>query len=128
MRNTRRITLTTLALLALTFSVAAQPQGDPQKARPRTAASDQEKDKKIQPIKGDGLEGDDTTRTPADVPQDIQANRQQQMSEDEAAISPFYNNFFANYRLGPEDIISVEVFNQPRYSREIGRASCRERV
>ncbi len=116
MRNTRRITLATLALLALTFSVAAQPQ-DPAKARPRTTTSDQEKDKKTQPAKGDGLEGDDTTRTPGDVPQDIQANRTQTMSEDEAAISPFYNNFFANYRLGPEDVISVEVFNQPRYSR-----------
>ena len=39
------------------------------------------------------------------------------MSEDEAAVSPYYNNFFTNYRLGPEDVISVEVFNQPRYSR-----------
>jgi len=39
------------------------------------------------------------------------------MSEEEAAISPYYNNFFNSYRLGPEDVISVEVFNQPRYSR-----------
>jgi protein involved in polysaccharide export with SLBB domain len=117
MISTKRITLATLALLALTISVAAQPQGDPQKARPRSTTSDQVKDKKTQTANGDRLEGDDTTRTPSDVPQDIQANRQQQMSEEEAAISPFYNNFFANYRLGPEDIISVEVFNQPRYSR-----------
>src|SRR6185503_20786665 len=35
----------------------------------------------------------------------------------EAAVSPYYNNFFTTYRLGPEDVISVEVFNQPRYSR-----------
>lgn len=104
-------------MLALTISVAAQPQGDPQKARPRSTTSDQVKDKKTQTANGDRLEGDDTTRTPSDVPQDMQANRQQQMSEEEAIISPFYNNFFANYRLGPEDVISVEVFNQPRYSR-----------
>ena len=32
-------------------------------------------------------------------------------------VNPFYNNFFNTYRLGPEDIISVEVFNQDRYSR-----------
>ena len=32
-------------------------------------------------------------------------------------LSLYYKNFFNNYRLGPEDIISVEVFNQPRYSR-----------
>jgi hypothetical protein len=100
-------------VLALTISVAAQPQGDPQKARPRSTTSDQVKDKKTQTANGDRLEGDDTTRPPSDVPQDIQANRQQQMSEEEAAISPFYNNFFANYRLGPEEIISVAVFNLP---------------
>lgn len=118
MINTRRITLATLALLALlalTISIAAQPQQDPQKARPRTTAGDQEKDKK--PVSGDRLEGDDTSKTPSDVPPDVQANRQQQMSEEEAAVSPYYNNFFTTYRLGPEDIISVEVFNQPRYSR-----------
>jgi len=117
MISTKQITLATIVAVALAISVAAQPQGDPQKPRPRTTTTDQEKDKKTQTANGDRLEGDDTTRTPSDVPQDIQANRQQQMSEEEAAISPFYNNFFSNYRLGPEDIISVEVFNQPRYSR-----------
>src|ERR1044072_5690029 len=118
MINTRRITLATLMAAALAAGVAAQPpQGDPQKARPRSTTSDGEKDKKMQPVNGDRLEGDDTTRTPSDVPPDLQANRTQQMSEEEAAVSPYYNNFFTNYRLGPEDIISVEVFNQPRYSR-----------
>ena len=47
----------------------------------------------------------------------MQANRQEQLSE-EAAIIPYYNNFFNTYRLGPEDVISVDVFNQDRYSRE----------
>jgi polysaccharide export outer membrane protein len=37
--------------------------------------------------------------------------------EEEAAIVPYYNNFLATYYLGPEDIISVEVFNLERYSR-----------
>jgi polysaccharide export outer membrane protein len=41
----------------------------------------------------------------------------EQMSE-EAAVNPFYNNFFSTYRLGPEDVISVDVFNQERYSRK----------
>ncbi|HEV2826788.1 MAG TPA: polysaccharide biosynthesis/export family protein, partial [Pyrinomonadaceae bacterium] len=44
------------------------------------------------------------------------ANRHEQLSE-EAAIVPYYNNFFNTYRLGPEDVISVSVFNQDRYSR-----------
>ena len=44
------------------------------------------------------------------------ANRHEQASE-EAAVVPYYNNFFNTYRLGPEDIVSVNVFGQDRYSR-----------
>ena len=55
--------------------------------------------------------------TPAtDVPEDTQANRHEQASE-EAAVVPYYNNFFNTYRLGPEDVVSVNVFGQDRYSR-----------
>jgi polysaccharide export outer membrane protein len=50
------------------------------------------------------------------VPSEGQANRHEQASE-EAAIVPYYNNFFNTYRLGPEDVISVSVFGQDRYSR-----------
>jgi len=107
--------LVVLSLLAFTTSIAAQPQQDPQKERPRTTTtSNQQKDKKVV---SDRLEPDDTTKTPADVSQDIQANRQEQLSE-ESAIVPYYNNFFSTYRLGPEDVISVDVFNQDRYSRK----------
>jgi len=45
-----------------------------------------------------------------------QGNRHEQASE-EAAVVPYYNNFFNTYRLGPEDVISVSVFGQDRYSR-----------
>src|ERR1051325_3369064 len=104
-----RMALVAVALIAFTVSIAAgQTQDDPQKARPRTAdTSSQDKDKK--PLEPDG-------RMPTDVPKDIQANRQDQNSE-EAAFTGYYNNFFTTYKLGPEDVISVEVFNQPRYSR-----------
>jgi protein involved in polysaccharide export with SLBB domain len=107
--------LVVLSLMAFATSIAAQPPQDPQKERPRTATtSSQQKDKKV--VK-DRLEPDDTKQTPSDVSQDIQANRQEQLSE-EAAIVPYYNNFFSTYRLGPEDVISVDVFNQDRYSRK----------
>jgi polysaccharide export outer membrane protein len=58
-----------------------------------------------------------TTKTslPA-VANDSQTNRHEQVSE-EAAIVPYYNNFFNTYRLGPEDVISVSVFGQDRYSK-----------
>lgn len=51
------------------------------------------------------------------VPEESQTNRHEQASE-EAAIVPYYNNFFNTYRLGPEDVISVSVFGQDRYSRQ----------
>ena len=55
---------------------------------------------------------------PQDVPEELKANRRGQMSEEEAAIIPYYNNFMSNYYLGPEDVISVEVFQQcPSYCK-----------
>jgi protein involved in polysaccharide export with SLBB domain len=56
------------------------------------------------------------TTAPTDIPADMQANRQEQTSEENAVV-PYYNNFFTTYRLGPEDVISVNVFGQDRYSR-----------
>lgn len=100
-----------LVLIAASVSISAQTQNDPQKARPRTTSGQDQK----KPVSGDRLEPDDSTRTPIDA-LDAQANRQEQMSE-AAAIDPYYNNFFNTYKLGPEDVISVDVFNQERYSR-----------
>jgi len=51
-----------------------------------------------------------------DASEDTAANRHEQASE-EAAVVPYYNNFFNTYRLGPEDVVSVNVFGQDRYSR-----------
>jgi polysaccharide biosynthesis/export protein len=112
MTKYKRVALAALTLIALTVSIAAQTQEDPQKPRPRTTSSQNKKP----PVVHDGMEPDDTRRTPADVPDDVQANRTEQVSE-EAAFKPYYDNFFTTYRLGPEDIISVEVFNQERYTR-----------
>jgi polysaccharide export outer membrane protein len=39
-------------------------------------------------------------------------------SGEEEAIVPYYNNFFTTYRLGPEDVISINVFGQDRYSKQ----------
>ncbi|HEX5884896.1 MAG TPA: polysaccharide biosynthesis/export family protein [Pyrinomonadaceae bacterium] len=118
MKNNRRMALATVMLLALTVTGVAQsptePQTDPQKARPRTTTNGQDKKK---PVQGDRLEPDETPRTPSDVSDDIKANRQEHLAEEEA-INPYYNNFFSTYRLGPEDVISVDVFNQERYSRK----------
>lgn len=74
-------------------------------------------DKATASIPSGRLEPDDTTSLPADVPAETQANRRGLMSEEEAAIVPYYNNFLTTYRLGPEDVISVSVFGQERYSK-----------
>jgi len=114
MKKGNRLTASGIVLMLIAaVSIAAQTQPDPQKAQPRTAATGQQTQK---PANGDRLEPDDAQRAPSDIPQDVQANRQEQISEEEG-INNYYNNFFNTYRLGPEDIISVEVFNQPRYSR-----------
>jgi polysaccharide export outer membrane protein len=55
------------------------------------------------------------------IPQQIQSRvgevRNENDSEEAAAILPYYNNYLKEYHLGPEDVISVEVFGQPTYSK-----------
>src|SRR5215203_2975461 len=113
MRKYKEMAFAILALVALTIGVAAQETpSDPQKERPRTATPAAEK-KDQKPVGGEA----ETKRPASDIPDEIQANRQEQTA-DEAVVNTFYNNFFSTYRLGPEDVISVEVFNQERYSRK----------
>ena len=57
--------------------------------------------------------------TPSKVLTDAErsALRREDSSEAEAAILPYINNFYGTLRLGPEDIITVDVFDQPLYTR-----------
>ncbi|MGI8734834.1 MAG: polysaccharide biosynthesis/export family protein [Pyrinomonadaceae bacterium] len=114
-----------LLISAAAVTVAQEPDsGD--KTRPRVASTppatvpqDKPKDSDKKPAElptGERLESDDTTRPATDVPAETQANRREQISEENAVV-PYYNNFFNTYRLGPEDVISVSVFGQDRYSR-----------
>jgi polysaccharide export outer membrane protein len=66
--------------------------------------------------KGDKTKSQVQSQPLSDVTSDGQTNRADPSSE-EAAIVPYYNNFFTTYRLGPEDVISVTVFGQDRYSK-----------
>ncbi|MDQ1589979.1 MAG: polysaccharide biosynthesis/export protein [Pyrinomonadaceae bacterium] len=131
--------LTTLALAGLMLTggttgfaraaAAAAQEKDKkkseQKTRPRTtgtttAAAPPLTDGAGQPVTtaGERLEPDDTSAPPrADVPEATLANRRETLSEEESAVVPYYNNFMASYRLGPEDVISVTVFNLDRYSK-----------
>lgn len=66
--------------------------------------------------KGDQTKSKDAKTPLSEVTADGQTNRRDQQSEEEAIV-PYYNNFFTTYRLGPEDVISVTVFGQDRYSK-----------
>ena len=113
------LTFTSIAGLSRTALAQDPPKppansGDQDPASKKRPRKTRQKPPKAKPT--DGLEPDETKRTPSDVPQETQANRQEQMSEENAVVQT-YNNFFHSYRLGPEDVISVTVFNQDRYSR-----------
>jgi len=120
----RIVALAFAAAFTCSSAIMAQPQ-DPAgtQTRQRVATKSTQDpskapDQKTTPVRpaGDGLEPDETVAQPADVPAVTQANRHEQLSE-EAAVVPYYNNFFNTYRLGPEDVISINVFGQERYSR-----------
>ncbi|MBA2620957.1 MAG: polysaccharide export protein [Acidobacteria bacterium] len=60
----------------------------------------------------------DTQTAPDAKKTDDKSLRRGTMSEEEAAIIPYYNNYLEEYRLGPQDVISVEVFGQcPDYCK-----------
>jgi protein involved in polysaccharide export with SLBB domain len=69
------------------------------------------------PQAGERLEPDDRREVRTDVPEKVLANRRERVGEEEAAEIPSYNNFLSSYQLGPEDVISVTVFDLPKYSK-----------
>lgn len=112
-----------LMLSSIGTALSQTPAESSNQTRQRLAAPERDQksgkstQKPAQPPGQDRLEPDDSSRVPSDVPQETQANRQEQISEEEGAVVPYYNNFFSSYRLGPEDVISISVFGQDRYSR-----------
>lgn len=107
-------TLVLAIAAAVTFSAFAQSPTNATRQRRSGADSPQQstdatvdKSAKSSPDKGPSPE----------VTADAKTNRAGQDSEEEAIV-PYYNNFFTTYRLGPEDVISVNVFGQDRYSKQ----------
>ena len=66
---------------------------------------------------GERLEPDDATKARGGVPEQALANRREGASEDADSEVTYFNNFLTTYRLGPEDVISISVFDLPRYDR-----------
>ena len=93
-------------LIAMTIAASAFAQSPTATRQRRTSAEDTQAVATPQP-------------SPAATPEvtaDAQTNRSD--SDSEEAIVQQYNNFFTTYKLGPEDVISVNVFAQERYSKQ----------
>src|SRR3954453_21079651 len=111
---------TVLALAAVAVSGAAQEKatrkrtvGEDQSVKQKEAAKETAPDR----VASQTSEASEKSPRPSDLLPEAIENRRSDASEDEAAILPYYNNYLSAYRLGPEDVISVSVFGQERYSR-----------
>lgn len=84
-------------------------------------ASDEQTTQTTSPILAESeLDADaPPTRKKQDAFDDVRlkSNRDRITDEEDAAIVTYYRSFMSTYRLGPEDVVSIEVFGQPRYSR-----------
>ncbi len=107
MKSNLKLAAVLLLLVALA-APAALAQKDARKKSPQGG-------QKTKPA--ERLEPDDQTRIRPDVPESVLANRREQADEEAEAEIPYYNNFMSSYRLGPEDVISVSVFDLPKYSK-----------
>ncbi len=103
-------------MLALVLAACASP-ALAQKSKQDAKRDDQ---KRTAPARtpDERLEPDDERPTRPGMSEEAAANRIEQQSEEAAAVLPYYNNFLTQYRLGPEDVISISVFDQPRYSKD----------
>lgn len=104
-------TLVLAIALTITLSTLAQSPSNATRQRRMTAEETQKTDL------AKPSEKTDQAKSLPDVTSDGKTNRADDASEEEAIV-PYYNNFFMTYRLGPEDVISVNVFGQERYSKQ----------
>jgi len=112
-------TFVLLIAMTITISTFAQSPGNATRQR-RTAADGTQPatDLKAADDNASDVKTDkDKKKQAPEVTADGKTNRTDEASEEEAIV-PYYNNFFTNYRLGPEDVISVNVFQQEKYSKQ----------
>jgi polysaccharide biosynthesis/export protein len=97
-------THTSALAIALAITASALAQSPTATRQRRTSSEDTQSTATAQP-------------SPTPEVADTQKNRMDATSDEEAIVQQ-YNNFFTTYRLGPEDVISVNVFAQERYSKQ----------
>ena len=116
------LTQTVVIAIAIAITASAFAQSPNNATRQRRTAADgtqQGGDNSTAKIVNDKTVSTSQSDSKAlpDVTADGKTNRTDEASEEEAIV-PYYNNFFTTYRLGPDDVISVNVFGQERYSRQ----------
>src|SRR2546423_9853133 len=101
-------------VIAVPIKISTSAESTGNATRQRRTATDgtlpaADTDAKTSDDKASDTKTDKDKRKPApEVTADGKTNRSDEASEEEAIV-PYYNNFFTNYRLGPEDVISVNV-------------------
>lgn len=116
----KKLLIKTLVLsiaMAITISAFAQSPDNATRQRRTAADGTQPAADSVADKSTDAKSDKDKTKSTPEVTADGKTNRTDQASEEEAIV-PYYNNFFTTYRLGPEDVISVNVFGQDRYSKQ----------
>lgn len=105
-------------LLSVSFTLAQEPKSDLDKAQAPSSQTRTRtvKEKPAVPAAKPSAQPP-KAQSPALTDEERARLRREDPSEEEAALLPYVNNFFATTRLGPEDVISVDVFEQPSYSR-----------
>ncbi len=112
-------------MCGLIFALGISAQENPTKNRERIAKAEKESkksgnkagDEEIKKL--DAPESVELQAEQADKKDDEKNLRREGLTEEEAAIIPYYNNYMKEYRLGPQDVISIEVFGQcPEYCIE----------
>jgi polysaccharide biosynthesis/export protein len=128
--NAYRKFLSLLFAVAVCCAASARAQdGEPTqlKNKGKTGAATeggQAADAQAEPVSkkpAERLAGDEPASPAAGAKQMSEAERQalrrEKQAEDEVGALQYMNNWFQTYRLGPEDVISVDVFGLAQYSK-----------
>lgn len=113
----RSICLVLVGGLIFSLGVVAQETVPPKRERIAKVKDEKKSGKPDKAADGE-LKKLDAPETANQTSQDDKKLRREGLSEEEAAIVPYYNNYLSEYRLGPQDVISIEVFGQcPDYCK-----------
>jgi polysaccharide export outer membrane protein len=106
------LTRVSVLAFALTMTATALAQEGPFETTRQRRTGEETSNKA-----GSGSRATSDGQSLPEVTADGMTNRAGDSGEEEAIV-PYYNNFFTTYRLGPEDVISINVFGQDRYSKQ----------